>query len=77
MVLTYFSMANELSSFVASIVTRRHRAARTLFHYLEPIVSERLANRAAPDKCGNSESVPVCWTCRLFLIYAQAEITLS
>lgn len=35
-----------MSSLVAQLVTRRHRAAKTLVRYLEPIVKERLALRA-------------------------------
>ncbi|KAI3327515.1 cytochrome P450 [Ustulina deusta] len=41
---------NLLRPLVAALVTRRHRAARTLFKYLEPIVQRRLALRARTDE---------------------------
>ncbi|KJZ69548.1 hypothetical protein HIM_11061 [Hirsutella minnesotensis 3608] len=39
-----------LRPFVASLVTGRHRAAKTLYRYLEPIVSKRLAKRNSTDE---------------------------
>ncbi|KAI1087868.1 cytochrome P450 [Rostrohypoxylon terebratum] len=45
-----------LCPIVASLVTRRHQAAKTLCRYLEPIVSERLRNRSSAD---SSKPAPV------------------
>ncbi|TGJ78259.1 hypothetical protein E0Z10_g10499 [Xylaria hypoxylon] len=39
-----------LRPLVAALVTRRHRAARTLFKYLEPIVQQRLMLRAQNEE---------------------------
>ncbi len=41
--------ANQAYSVVASLVTRNHRAARILTRYLEPIVTQRLAERLNSD----------------------------
>lgn len=43
------------SSSVASLVTERHRAVKTLMRYLEPVVKQRLAMRAV----SSTENVPV------------------
>ncbi|KAH8197066.1 hypothetical protein TruAng_008773 [Truncatella angustata] len=55
-----------LRPLVTSIVTQRHRAAKTLFRYLEPDVRRRLANRAKSDQTGHSE--PTAVDCMQWLI---------
>ncbi|KAK2603547.1 hypothetical protein QQS21_004227, partial [Conoideocrella luteorostrata] len=40
---------NFMKLLVATIVTRRHRAAKTLYQHLEPIVTQRLAKRRSED----------------------------
>ncbi|KAI1841565.1 hypothetical protein JX266_012218 [Neoarthrinium moseri] len=54
-----------LRSIVASLATGKHRAAKTLFRHLEPIVKERMAKRANPDLNRNS---PLPVDCTQWLI---------
>jgi len=51
-----------LRPLVANLTTRRHRAAKTLFRHLEPIVRRRLAARAElrPDSHGTAETNKDC-----------------
>lgn len=44
-------------SLVAFVATKRHRAAKTLVRYLEPVVKQRLARR--DDTGENNEAAPV------------------
>ncbi|BCS13738.1 hypothetical protein ALUC_60294S [Aspergillus luchuensis] len=54
---------------VASLVTERHRAVKTLVRYLEPVVNQRLAMRAV----GSTENVPV--DCMQWLIETSPRKT--
>ncbi|ROT42882.1 cytochrome P450 [Sodiomyces alkalinus F11] len=47
-----------LRPLVTAIATRRHRASRILFRYLEPVVKERLAKRCAADQHAAKQDVP-------------------
>ncbi|KAI5857355.1 cytochrome P450 [Durotheca rogersii] len=47
-----------LCPLVASIATHRHRAAGTLFRYLEPVVRQRLADRAESDSSNGLRAAP-------------------
>ncbi|KAI2469098.1 cytochrome P450 [Annulohypoxylon bovei var. microspora] len=54
--------------FVAAAATKRHRAARTIFHLLEPVVTKRLQIRNAHDKAGCEKDLPVPVDCVQWLI---------
>lgn len=42
--------SDTIQSLVASLATGRHKAAKTLFRHLEPIVEKRLADLHSTDK---------------------------
>lgn len=46
-----------LRPLVAKLTTSRHRAAKTLFRHLEPIVRQRLNNRANADTVSEAKSI--------------------
>ncbi|KAI1849851.1 hypothetical protein JX265_013554 [Neoarthrinium moseri] len=57
-----------LRPFIAAAATKRHRAARTIFHYLEPIVTKRMQVRDARGEAGFAKDLPIPVDCVQWLI---------
>ncbi|KAH8589196.1 cytochrome P450, partial [Bisporella sp. PMI_857] len=60
-----------LQPLVAAMATKRHRAARTLFRHLEPIVRERLELRHAQAEAGGFLGLHTQTNCMQWLIEAS------